>query len=110
MQNAGSTTGVGLRIMAEPESPGNPRGATIFTRKLSPAESKTISLIVRDDVTQLIDGGTIETGGFSELVFSFGGERLALRLPHSSMNGRFQRATENLNVASAFSNGSRAAS
>ena len=30
--------------------------------------------IRRDDVTQLIDGGSIETDGFTELVFSFGGE------------------------------------
>jgi len=28
----------------------------------------------RSDVTQLIDGGTITTDGFSDLVFSFGGE------------------------------------
>jgi hypothetical protein len=46
--------------------------------------------IDRDSVTQLVDGGTVETDGFSERVFSFGGEfkeaipqggRLALRLP-----------------------------
>lgn len=30
--------------------------------------------IQRNDVTQLIDGGSITTDGFSELVFSFGGE------------------------------------
>ena len=30
--------------------------------------------IKRSDVTQLIDGGSIETDGFTELVFSFGGE------------------------------------
>ncbi len=30
--------------------------------------------IKRNDVTQLIDAGSIETDGFTELVFSFGGE------------------------------------
>ena len=28
----------------------------------------------RDDVTQLVDAGTIETDGFTRLIFSFGGE------------------------------------
>jgi len=37
-------------------------------------ESQIVPPISRDDTTQMIEAGTIETEGFSELVFSLGGE------------------------------------
>jgi len=39
-----------------------------------PFERIVVPPVHRSDTTQLIEAGTIETDGFSELVFSFGGE------------------------------------
>ena len=37
-------------------------------------ERVSVAPVDRDDASQLVDAGTIETDGFSELVFSLGGE------------------------------------
>ena len=39
-----------------------------------PFQSVQVAPVDRDDTTQLIEAGTIQTDGFRELVFSFGGE------------------------------------
>ena len=39
-----------------------------------PFQQIQVSPVARSDTTQLVEAGTIETDGFRELVFSFGGE------------------------------------
>ena len=51
--------------------------------------------IPRNSVTQLIDAGSIETDGFSELVFSFGGEFKG-SIPGSGMIGAILLPDEEL--------------